>query len=245
MTTGGGKRTFRLGAQQAGHGAELDRDTPVEESSGGNVAHLSAAPLGGPQPFSLVIAEAVEHERRRMAADVHDLVMQDLALALARARMLADDTPAAESVVAAAERALAGARGLVSGLTVQRSEPIAAAVTAGVRKAARDIPVTVVVQDVPPLPQPDGQTFSAIVHIAREAVANAVKHGGPTRVDVTLECPEEWRLRIRDDGCGFDAERASGGFGLQSMRRQAHALGGRLDVTSEPGAGTILVALLP
>ena len=245
MITGGGKRIFRLGARQAGHAAELGRDTWVEETCDGNVAHLSVAPLSDREPLSHTIAAAVEHERRRMAADVHDLVMQDLALALATARMLADDTPAAESIVAAAERALAAARGLVSGLGVQRSEPIAAAVTAGVRKAARDIPVTVVAQDVPPLPQPDRQTFSAIVHIAREAVANAVKHGSPTRIDVALECPEEWRLRIRDDGCGFDAERASGGFGLHSMRRQAHALGGRLKVTSDAGAGTTVVALLP
>ncbi len=245
MITGGGKRIFRLGARQAGHGAELERDTRVEETSGGNVTHLSVAAPNGPEPLSQTIAAAVEHERRRMAADVHDLVMQDLARVLARARMLADDTPAAASIVAAAERALAGARGLVCGLTVQRSEPIAAAVTAGVRKAARDIPVTVVAQDVPPLPEPDRQTFSAIVHIAREAVTNAVKHGSPTRIDVALECPEEWRLRIRDDGRGFDADRASGGFGLQSMRRQAHALGGRLKVTSDAGAGTTVVALLP
>jgi len=245
MNTGGGKRIFRLGARQTGHGPEPERDTQVEGTAGGKLAHLSVAASDAPAPLRETIVAAVEHERRRMAADVHDLVMQDLALALARARMLADDTPAAEAVVAAAERALAGARGLVCGLTVQRSEPIAAAVAAGVRRAARDIPVTVVAQDVPPLPQPDRQTFSAIVHIAREAVTNAVKHANPTRIDVALECPEEWRLRIRDDGSGFEADRASGGFGLQSMRRQAHALGGRLQVTSGAGSGTSVVALLP
>ena len=77
-------------------------------------------------------------------------------------------------------------------------------------------------------PSPTAQTFSTIVHIAREAVTNAVKHGRPDAIEVVLEYPEEWRLRIRDDGRGFDAERARRGFGLRSMRRQAHALGGRL-----------------
>ena len=76
-------------------------------------------------------------------------------------------------------------------------------------------------------------------------MTNAVKHGRAARIEVTLECPEEWRLRVRDDGCGFDAQQAAQGFGLQSMRRQAHALGGRLRVTSGSGEGTTVEALLP
>ena len=159
--------------------------------------------------------------------------------------MLTDDTPDAQTVVAAGERALAGARDLVGGLSEGRFELIAAAVTSSAERAARDVPVAVLAQDVPPLPQPDTQTFGAIVHITREAVTNAVKHGRPTRIEVVLECPEEWRLRIRDDGCGFDADEVAQGFGLQSMRRHAHALDGRLRVASEAGAGTTVEALLP
>ena len=77
-------------------------------------------------------------------------------------------------------------------------------------------------------------------------MTNAVKHGRPAMIEVALECPEEWRLRVTDDGCGFNAQQqAATGFGLQSMRRQAHALGGRLRVTSGSGAGTTVEALLP
>ena len=126
-----------------------------------------------------------------------------------------------------------------------QTESIAGAVISSAQRAARHVPIAVVAQDVPPFPEPDAQTFSTIVHIAREAVTNAVKHGHPTKIEVTLECPEEWRLRVSDDGCGFDAEQAADGFGLQSMRRQAHALGGRLRVTGVPGQGATVEALLP
>lgn len=200
-------------------------------------------------PVDLVVdpalAAAVEHERRRIAADVHDLIMQDLALALAHARMLADTAPEARTVVDAGERALANARALVTGLSARQSESIAAAVISSAERAARHVPVTVAAPDVSAVPQPDGQTFSTIVHITREAVTNAVKHGRARNIEVALECPDEWRLRIRDDGCGFNAAESARGFGLQSMRRQAHALGGRLRVRSDPGAGTTVEGLLP
>jgi signal transduction histidine kinase len=260
MITGGGKRRFRLGARPVEHGVEHERGAQAEETSRGRVPHLGLAALREPEHVSRTkhdngtsrdvalqpaIASAVEHERRRIAADVHDLIMQDLALALAQARMLADDTPKARTVVDAGERALANARDLVGGLSARRTESIAHAVTSSAQRAARHVPITVVGRDVPSVPQPDAQTFSTIVHITREAVTNAVKHGGVTNIEVVLECPEEWRLRITDDGCGFNSEQASHGFGLNSMRRQAHALGGRLKVTTGPGAGTTIEALLP
>jgi signal transduction histidine kinase len=259
MITGGGKRFFRLGARPVGNGAEHDQGAqqPTRRAA---VPHLSLAALTEPElvarakhedngssaeGLDLAIASAVDQERRRIAADVHDLVMQDLALALAGARMLADDTPTARTVGAAGERPPASPRDLVGGLSISRSEPIARALTASAEQAARAVPITVRAQDVPTLPQPDAQTFATLVHVAREAVTNAVKHGRPTSIEVVLECPEQWRLRIRDDGCGFDAEDDAQGFGLQSMRRQAHALGGRLRVTSEARTGTTVEALLP
>jgi signal transduction histidine kinase len=262
MSTGGGKRRFRLGARPVEHGTEHQQRARAEDTPRGTIPHLSLAALNEPaQQLSRTkhrnngspshvaqdpaIASAVEHERRRIAADVHDLIMQDLALALAQARMLADDTPKARTVVDAGARALANARDLVGGLSARQTESIAGAVISGAQRAARHVPIAVVAQEAPPIPQPDAQTFSTIVHIAREAVTNAVKHGHPTKIEVTLECPEEWRLRISDDGCGFDAEQAADGFGLQSMRRQAHALGGRLRVTGVPGQGTSVEALLP
>jgi signal transduction histidine kinase len=194
------------------------------------------------------IAHALAHERRRMAADVHDLIMQDLSLALANARTLVDD-PAraaqASMVVAAGERALAGARDVVSSLTERDSRPIVQTIEGCVRAAARRTPLTFDAERVPACAPLDEPTRAALQHIAREAVTNAVKHARANAVEVVLERAEEWRLTVHDDGHGFDANRIGDGFGLASMHRHAHALGGALHVRSADGAGTKVEAILP
>jgi signal transduction histidine kinase len=197
-----------------------------------------------------VVEDALAQERRRIAADVHDLVMQDLAFALANARVLADPdqparTPQASAVVAAGERALAGARHVVGTLANQDRTPVVEAVEASVRAAVRNAALRFDASGVPEGAQPDRPTLDTLVHIGREAVANAVKHASPTTVEVTLDRDDEWRLRVRDDGRGFDGATVGDGFGLDSMKRHAQALGGSLRVLSSPELGTTVEALLP
>jgi Signal transduction histidine kinase len=90
----------------------------------------------------------------------------------------------------------------------------------------------------------------ALVRIAREAVTNAARHGDAGLVRVELENGTGIKLRIVDDGRGFDAaaatrQRRSGGFGLVSMSERARAVGGVLHVASERGAGTTVEVELP
>jgi signal transduction histidine kinase len=191
-------------------------------------------------------------ERWRMAADVHDLIMQDLSLALANARALSDDsTPASRAgvVVSALERALAGARDVLGGLAEHDARPIALTIEASVRAAARHTPLRFDAARVSTSAQPDPPTREALVHIAREAVTNAVKHARPTTIEVVLEHSGRWRLTVHDDGRGFEEATAmdptAGGFGLLSMRESAHALGGAVHVGSAAGAGTTVEAVLP
>lgn len=182
-----------------------------------------------------------------MAADVHDLVMQDLAVALSSARTLLEHpamAPEASSVVVAGERALAAAREIVGDLTMRDREPVAVAVQTSVRAAAGDIALTFDASGVCEGARADLATCDALVHIAREAVRNAVKHGRPTSIAVVLARADEWRLSVVDDGCGFEPAAAGGGFGLQSMSVAARALGGSLCLRSEPGAGTTIEAVL-
>ncbi len=193
-------------------------------------------------------ARALAHERKRMAADVHDLIMQDLSFVLANARTLAADPARGESVstiVTAGERALAGARNVLGGLTEEPSQSIASVVEASVRTAARHTPVTFRTAGDPAAAQPDEPTRDALVHIAREAVTNAVKHARPGAIEVLFEHEDEWRLTVRDDGRGFDAGAGREGFGLASMRDRAELLGGALRVHSTALAGTTVEASLP
>lgn len=195
-----------------------------------------------------VVEDALARERRRIAADVHDLVMQDLAFALATARALANEpvhASQAGAVVAAGERALAGARHVVGGLIAQDRKPVVESVETSVRTAARNTPLSFDATGVPADAQPDPPTLDALIHIGREAVTNAIKHASPAAIEVALERADEWRLRVHDDGRGFVVMAADGGFGLQSMNRYAQALGGSLRVLSAPELGTTVEAVLP
>jgi len=211
-------------------------------------------PLGGRERRA--VTRALQDERRRVAAEVHDLVMQDLSLALANARTLADDlagTARARLVVSAGERALAGARAVLSGLSEPEAQaPIASAIEASVQAAARGTRLTFDADGVPGSARPDRQTREALVHVAREAVTNASKHAGANAIEVSLQYDGSWkpsgrwRLTVRDEGAGFDsAAREGNGFGLRSMRAQVQALGGVLRVRSAAEEGTTVEAVLP
>ncbi|MGA2350309.1 MAG: two-component regulator propeller domain-containing protein [Terracidiphilus sp.] len=86
------------------------------------------------------------------------------------------------------------------------------------------------------------------LRVGQEAIHNVKKHAGAQHLFVQLEYgPDEIALEVRDDGRGFDAGgelkitaegSGSGHYGLTGMKERAAAIGGRLEVTSEPGVGT-------
>ncbi|HWA94383.1 MAG TPA: two-component regulator propeller domain-containing protein [Terracidiphilus sp.] len=87
------------------------------------------------------------------------------------------------------------------------------------------------------------ETEREILRIAQEALHNVKKHAQAAHVFVQLEYgPEEIALEVRDDGRGFDRDKGEGTrpghYGMTGMRERAETIGGRLEVTSEPGAGT-------
>jgi len=86
-----------------------------------------------------------------------------------------------------------------------------------------------------------------LLRICEESVANAAKHAGPTRVEVTLEFNRaDVQLRIRDDGSGFDASSSKEGhFGLVGMRERVKSMNGRFSLKSQPGAGTEIAVTIP
>jgi len=85
-------------------------------------------------------------------------------------------------------------------------------------------------------------------HVAREAVMNAIKHAEATAITITLEPTSEGaRLRVADDGKGFDAEAGEpeGHFGLTMMRERAQVAGGTFRIDSAEGQGTTVTADFP
>ena len=89
-----------------------------------------------------------------------------------------------------------------------------------------------------------------LLMVAREAVSNAVLHGSPARVEVTLAYSHDHlTLRVVDDGCGFDAdpkERQQGHhFGLRGMRERTERSKGKFRIETAPGRGVSIEAELP
>ena len=81
-----------------------------------------------------------------------------------------------------------------------------------------------------------------LLRISQEAVSNAVRHGRPHTVSITMaDGQSHWELAVADDGVGMEPHPelyASEGFGLSSMRQRANAIGGEWHIESRPGAGT-------
>ena len=82
--------------------------------------------------------------------------------------------------------------------------------------------------------------------IFKEAVNNAARHSGCSRVDIDLRVEgSRLVLTLADNGVGFDTSLESEGQGLMSMRRRAHRLKGTLEIASSAGAGTTVRLSIP
>jgi signal transduction histidine kinase len=194
-------------------------------------------------------AAALE-ERRRLARDLHDGLAQELAFIAAQARALAaadGGSGAATRLAAAGERALDESRRAIAALTRSVDEPLDTALAQAAEEVALRAGARVKL-DLAPNVVVSAARREALIRIAREAVGNAARHGRARTIDVQLASGSGLRLRVADDGVGFDlaaADREGRGFGLVSMRERAESLGGVFRAESRPGAGSVIEVTLP
>jgi signal transduction histidine kinase len=187
----------------------------------------------------------LERERMRLAAEVHDGIAQDLALAV-RELELMDDPASRERL----REAVTAAHRLVRARLVDLE---AAPPLGGLRTALADVCDRFARRGMDVAL--DGGTLeaspvvtAAAMRILSEALTNVEKHAGPSRVRVQMGledgCLSLW---VVDDGKGFDASGAVDGdhFGLGVMRRRAADAGGSLSISSAPGSGTTVALTLP
>lgn len=214
-----------------------------------------------PFPYDDAILTAREAERTRLAEYLHDRPIQRLsAVALALDRiptvLLADREAVAMDIAKRAaelvREEIASLRELMVELRRPVSEP--RELQRGLEEeAARlcglaGVDCDVEVELADPLPN---TTAATLLDVAREALANAVKHAGASSVTVMVALSYEGvELRVHDDGIGFDQDLAAGTarpghFGLVQMRRRITELGGSCRISSAPGSGTEVRAVLP
>jgi DNA-binding NarL/FixJ family response regulator/anti-sigma regulatory factor (Ser/Thr protein kinase) len=96
----------------------------------------------------------------------------------------------------------------------------------------------------------DQSTAHELLMVVREALHNAIRHGQPGEVQVGIAFGKnEFRVRVRDDGRGFDPAMVSassnGHYGLVGMRERVKRIGGTLALKSQAGAGTELTLCVP
>jgi len=202
-------------------------------------------------------AEAVEEQRRQMARDLHDGVVQDLIGAgylvnAGTGPLWAAGQPDAAEALHGAEASIRTSVRSLRSLLIDlypanlRSSGLRAALLDLIDPVqARGVEVHLELPDDLELPD---HLEVALYRTAREAVRNAVRDGHAGELSMTLRLTAEGvELTVRDDGDGFDptAPVAEGHLGLRGLADEAEVLGGVLAVTSAPGHGTELRLVLP
>ena len=205
----------------------------------------------------LAALDASNAERRRIAGDLHDGVVQDLvgtSMSLSAAAEETSDARLAQTLDTAARQTRRSMTQLRS-LLVEIYPPNLH--TAGLEPALQDLLAPLLARGV------DAQLESSapanlpreaeqvIFRTAQEALRNVLEHADAKTARVVLDAPNgNVRLAVEDDGRGFSAgeaqqRREEGHLGLALLADRAAGLGGHLDVDSEPGRGTRVVLEVP
>ena len=199
--------------------------------------------------FRARIVAAADDARRRLERDLHDGIQQGLV-------SLALDLRSVESMVPAdlpqlrariseigdgLNRVLDELREISRGIhpAILTEGGLEFALKALARRSA--VPATLTVQSRRRLPE---WVEVAGYYLVAEALTNVAKHAQASLVHIDIVATDACvRISIRDDGVGgADPERGSGLLGLVD---RVEALGGKLTITSPPGAGTSLLATIP
>jgi signal transduction histidine kinase len=206
------------------------------------------------------IVEAADSERRRLERNIHDGAQQQLVALSVMARLaettVDGDKAAARAMLVQAQAdatdALENLRDLARGIypPLLAEQGLVAALEAQARKAP--VQVTVEANGLGRYPQ---EAEAAVYFCALEALQNVAKYARASRATIRLAGPggpdspaaETGALEfsVTDDGAGFDPGASRYGTGLQGMADRLAALGGGLQVRSEPGHGTTVTGWLP
>ena len=198
--------------------------------------------------------DAAELERVRVARDLHDDVIQDLAgLSYSlEAQEMTADVPEQRSALGRSRTILQGSLRTLRGITTALYSPDL--LTLGLPKALARLADPLAQRGIDTSVQIGPAVFltpeqeAMFLKVAREAFANIAKHAHASTVTLHLAVEHGATvMTVSDDGTGFDDSRPSpeGHLGLRIMRDIADAAGAELSVRSRPGVGTTVRTTLP
>ena len=201
---------------------------------------------------------AVLDERQRISQDLHDSIIQSLyAISLSLedlpeviAEDPADGAARADRAIDSIHAAIRDIRNFIFGLQPELLETSDLATS--LRSLAADFRMNTVIDleaDIPDeLPGLSDENAAHLLAMTREGLSNIAKHSRASQARVALAAVDgAARLSIRDNGAGFNPDRArsSGHHGLSNLRARTEAAGGTLTVVSRPGEGTEVIAEIP
>jgi signal transduction histidine kinase len=197
------------------------------------------------------IVAAQDEERRRLERNIHDGAQQQLVAIAVRMRLaqglVERDPAAAAGVLEQLQRETQGAletlrdlaRGIYPPLLADRG--LVAALTAQAQKAPIDVDV-----DADGVGRYAQDVEAAAYFCCLEALQNVAKYAEAPRASVRVRGDHaSLEFVVADRGVGFDPSVASAGSGLQGMADRLAALDGTLQVSSSPGAGTVVTGRIP
>src|SRR2546429_2175147 len=197
------------------------------------------------------VLEIASREQQRVGQELHDVLLQDLTglalLADAARHGLGAEGGGRELMAKLSgglEQLNAKVRALCEGLIpVEIDEGDLKSALEALCESTRDAHGPSVTLEADPLEDLDPQTAHQFYRIAREAVANAVRHGHPRSIVIRLLQRDAGALalEIADDGVGFDeSRRRDTGLGSRIMQYRCATLGGQLQIQQREGGGTIV-----
>lgn len=208
------------------------------------------------EEFSRRLIDGHEAERRRVAAELHDGLGQDLliiknwaALGLAQAVGDAPVREQLEEISTTAGRALNETRTMVRNLRPFHLERFGLCKSLQYMseqiEAASGIEIETEIETIDGQFPPEAEI--SIYRIVQESLNNIVKHSGARHAWIVVSRSEgAVTISIRDDGSGFVSDQElKPGFGMMGMAERVNLLGGKFDVETERGQGTRLTATLP
>ena len=205
--------------------------------------------------------EATLRERNRLAANLHDTLQQTIGgigFQLDACQTVGGQPgPGAQRHLAVARRMVDhAAKELQASVWAMRSlpmdgKPFAEVLAALVSRVCEGHDVVIAVHAEGRLDDLPEFVSGNLLLLVQEAVHNALRHGRPTRIAVAVAndpATGMLRARVEDDGLGFvvgtQAGASEGHFGIHGMQERAERLGGSLVVSSRPGGGTVIEAVV-
>ncbi len=194
-------------------------------------------------------AAARDSERRRLARELHDGVLQDLSAVKLALEGEARRSPPIrmQGIIEGTIQAIVDLRRVVDDLRPpDLSHVTLGAAISNYARALAERQDVVLELDLSRAELIADWAARDVYRIAQEAVANALRHGAPSRLVIRLSVQgQQAVLEVRDDGPGFDPATAVRGSGLAGMAERAAAIGARLEVRTHPGTGTTVHLTIP